>query len=445
MSSMNKVAKELKKAMTESDERKPKAYDTEATVARVDGDTLWVKIPGGETETPVRRTIDAKKGDKVMVRIANHRAWTAGNETNPPTDDTTARKAQNTAKSAQQEAQSAHQAADTAWMYADSAHEAAETAWAHAEDAYNAAYAANVAADIANGAATQAQTDADTARTMANRAIDDASAASQAAQTAQLAADDALADAAEANDQAIKAGEAAANAQSSADAAATSASTADQKADQAIEAATQANVAASGAVESLSIVEDVLGTLKWVSEHAEYVLTEDEEVVPSKYYFVALPQREGGTVYSPVTPEEGANPKALGYYEISSIKEAVSNYVATHLALGDNGLYIQTSTEEKTSRVLVSPTDGVVLYGPLGEVVAKYGTNTIIGNEEDTHIRISDEKVSFCEGNTEVAYISGEKLYITQSVVTDNMMVGENKWIWKFDPRDDSIFLKWIG
>lgn len=90
MSNMNKVAKELKKAMTESDERKPKAYDTEATVARVDGNTLWVKFPGGETETPVRRTIDAKPGDVVMVRVANHRAWTGGNSTNPPTDDTRA-------------------------------------------------------------------------------------------------------------------------------------------------------------------------------------------------------------------------------------------------------------------------------------------------------------------------------------------------------------------
>ena len=90
MSNMNKVAKELKKAMTESDERKPKAYDTEATVTHVDGNTLWVKFPGGETETPVRRTIDAKPGDVVMVRVANHRAWTGGNSTNPPTDDTRA-------------------------------------------------------------------------------------------------------------------------------------------------------------------------------------------------------------------------------------------------------------------------------------------------------------------------------------------------------------------
>ncbi len=90
MANMNKVAKEIKKAMTESDNKKPKAYDTEATVSRVDGDTLWVNFPGSENETPVRRTIDAKAGDVVMVRVANHRAWTAGNQTSPPTDDSTA-------------------------------------------------------------------------------------------------------------------------------------------------------------------------------------------------------------------------------------------------------------------------------------------------------------------------------------------------------------------
>ena len=87
---MDKLAKELKKQISASDDRKPKAYDTQAEVLRVEDGTAWVHIPGGVTETPVRMTINAKKGDMVNVHIADGTAWITGNGTNPPTDDSTA-------------------------------------------------------------------------------------------------------------------------------------------------------------------------------------------------------------------------------------------------------------------------------------------------------------------------------------------------------------------
>ena len=94
-SNMDKLAKELKKEMSASDERKPKPYDTQAEVVRVVDGTAWVHIPGGVEETPVRLTIDAKKGDTVNVHVANGTAWITGNSTRPPTDDTTANHAVN--------------------------------------------------------------------------------------------------------------------------------------------------------------------------------------------------------------------------------------------------------------------------------------------------------------------------------------------------------------
>ena len=94
-SSMDKLAKELKKQMTDSDERKPKPYDTQAEVLRVENGVAWVHIPGGVDETPVRLTINAKKGDNVNLHVANGTAWITGNSTNPPTDDSTANYAVN--------------------------------------------------------------------------------------------------------------------------------------------------------------------------------------------------------------------------------------------------------------------------------------------------------------------------------------------------------------
>ena len=66
------------------------SYDTTAEVLYVDGDTAWVRIPGGAPETPVEKSVAAKQGDIVQVRIANGRAWINGNNTAPPTDDTVA-------------------------------------------------------------------------------------------------------------------------------------------------------------------------------------------------------------------------------------------------------------------------------------------------------------------------------------------------------------------
>lgn len=87
MSDINQLASGLYKTLTESDNRKPKAYDVKAKVLRIEDDTVWVKIPGGIDETPVQRTDNANPGDDVRVRVAGGRAWLVGNNTNPATDD----------------------------------------------------------------------------------------------------------------------------------------------------------------------------------------------------------------------------------------------------------------------------------------------------------------------------------------------------------------------
>ncbi len=65
-------------------------YDTQATVTRVDGNTLYVHIPGGVEETPVKRTINASEGDTIQIRVGGGSAWAVGNASAPPTDDTQA-------------------------------------------------------------------------------------------------------------------------------------------------------------------------------------------------------------------------------------------------------------------------------------------------------------------------------------------------------------------
>lgn len=85
-----KTLKDLLSSLKTAGKPKTSAYDTTATVTRIEGGTAWVHIPGGVAETPVKLTISAKAGDNVQVRVSGGRAFMVGNASAPPTDDTVA-------------------------------------------------------------------------------------------------------------------------------------------------------------------------------------------------------------------------------------------------------------------------------------------------------------------------------------------------------------------
>lgn len=109
-------------------EDKTHPYDTPAKVLRVDGDTVWVHIDGGNPQTPVKRTIDCRKGDIVQVRVSGGGTWLTGNATNPPTDDTQANKAKQVADTAAKKSESAIKVAEAATKTAVTAEESANSA-----------------------------------------------------------------------------------------------------------------------------------------------------------------------------------------------------------------------------------------------------------------------------------------------------------------------------
>lgn len=89
-----RLIKQIAETIRQADRHKTHAYDTAATVVRVEGGTAWVHIPGGVDETPVKLTVDAKQGDTVQVRVSGGRAFLVGNATAPPTDNTLAERVQ---------------------------------------------------------------------------------------------------------------------------------------------------------------------------------------------------------------------------------------------------------------------------------------------------------------------------------------------------------------
>lgn len=112
-----KLVKQLLDAFRKSQSKGTQGYDSQAVVKRVESNTIWVHIPGGIDETPIRKTVSANVGDVIQIRVAGGRAFAVGNETSPPTDDTLAKAANQTAGKAKAVAEAAKvEAGDAAEM-----------------------------------------------------------------------------------------------------------------------------------------------------------------------------------------------------------------------------------------------------------------------------------------------------------------------------------------
>lgn len=330
---------EIIKALQEKN--KPQPYDTQATVTRIEGNTAWVAIPGGVDETPVQRTINAKAGDVVQVRVSGGTAFLVGNGTAPPTDDTRAVIAEQTA-----------------------------------ENAFKSALAASEAAD---------------------QAIASAAIAAEAAEAAE-----------------------------------TSATTAKQAADRSLA--------------QLTIVEDVAGTLSWIAENGEYVLTTDTSVVEGTVYFVYDSTAED---YSPVIdPDPEANPSEEGWY-VLDISDSQSEFIMKHLAVTSRGLWvlpdgIGTASDPQYGvnyKTLLAD-DGMYVYNGTGELVAKYGADVQIGSKKKQHLIFSQNGMSFYNQWNE---LTAQFKIGTQTVEYDDLAEGEAASVIVIRPGQEIISVSIAG
>ena len=155
-------------------------------------------------------------------------------------------------------------------------------------------------------------------------------------------------------------------------------------------------------------------------------------------------------------------------YALQSEFEELDDYVNAHMVLDEDELSILS---DSTAAKIALDLNGLSIYGTNG-IVAQYGEDAVIGDPEGFHITITADynntgfpRLSFYRGptdpDTEVAYISENKLYITQSVVLQNMDIGrkqneidpateqygKGQWSWKVHEVNgmNNLYLKWIG
>ena len=115
----NELLNNFIEALQRAGKPKTSAYDTTATVRRIEDGIAWVHIPGGVDETPVKLTINAEAGDIVQVRVSGGTAFLVGNATAPPTDDRTANRAVAQVAETRQAVSEVDEKADEAMKKAD--------------------------------------------------------------------------------------------------------------------------------------------------------------------------------------------------------------------------------------------------------------------------------------------------------------------------------------
>lgn len=366
---------------------KEKKTTYSAIVSRIDEEgVIWVYVAGADKDTPTAQTgVEVNKGDNVTVEWRNNKLYIAGNYSNPSTGVARVQDVEDAAKVAK-------------------------------ESAENAVYDAGRARD----AAEQAE----------GKAAEADAAAREAFVSAQSASD-----------------------------------------------------SAHSAITDLSLVEKVVNSIEWIAKHGYYSRSTDQEIYPDKMYFtlecnaVSSPtgnpssQRyyerygsgtdedpyyyvktedttvtTGKTYYtgtaSSVSQPTG-NPYDLLYYELQT-NEAVSQYLNSHLALTDNGLYI--IAEDSSYKALLSST-GLQIIDPQGRVVGIHGDIIQLGQKSEIHFEATANQLKFCTQNEDICWFGQNEygiweMHIANTFVEDMVRYGDYAFIKR---KNGNMSLKWLG
>ena len=181
--------------------------------------------------------------------------------------------------------------------------------------------------------------------------------------------------------------------------------------------------AANEANQSYSELEKVIGVFSWISDHGEYTRTQDTSVVAGKYYFALISGK-----YTYVIPNDDVDPSSLGYYELVSADATLADYLSSHLVTIDNGLEIVTSGID--SKVQIT-SGGVYLINDSGYPIAVFSEVITLGDNNGLHVTLSANppELAFWDGETKVAYVNSETLFIKSAEITDQFRIG--KFVWK--------------
>ena len=481
----------------------PRTSTHQATVLRTDNDgTTWVHIPGGADETPIHSTTaEAQPGDSVTVTIANGRATIGGNATSPAATGRTVEVVRGVAVDA---GETANRALDAASV----AEDAAVQALGSASVAASAAESAQESAGEAQKSAVQAVADAATASERAVSAQGSAQQANEYAVGALMGLSDVEKVVGALNwitehgswsptqDGTVEPGKqyyvldggSYSPVQNPTDDGMFSyALTQDVEIDpektyyeRVVEytyVLTQDTEIATGKTyyEQIVIYEYELtqdaeidpAKTYYVLVDGEYVVVEEPDVADIGTYYeqlqvvsydaVAEPDAEDLPTYyermehvSYVAVEEPVLADLPTYYERTvlyyelSIDVSVQNYIATHLALTDDGLNL-TADSSKYRAVLAN--DGLRILDPQGNIVGVHGEEVQLGSTGGIYFSATSNMLAFRTIDQLIAWFGQNndgiwEMHIQNTYAEDMVRFGDYAFIKR---QNGNMSLKWLG
>lgn len=184
---------------------------------------------------------------------------------------------------------------------------------------------------------------------------------------------------------------------------------ASEDAEDAKESAGVAKTAADNAVLSLSNVQDVVGVLDWITNHGTMTSQAGETFDANNVYFVVDQNGDyviGGTHYSLVTNPVAAD---IDSYYCLSIDRSIQNYVATHIVVDSEGLWI--IPDSGGNKVLIATggarktyeTAGTYIVGKVGNddvTLAKFlRNNAQIGQDASANLKMEFNRLVISDKN----------------------------------------------
>lgn len=193
---------------------------------------------------------------------------------------------------------------------------------------------------------------------------------------------------------------------------------AEASAESAQASADSASEYASRALGNLASVQSVTETLNWITAHGTMTLTTDTALDPSHVYFVVDANGDyyvGGTYYSVVSEPVLAD---IGSYYELSINESLNNYVATHLVVDTEGLWI--IPDAGGNKVLIATGQGST-YTSAGTYIV--GASAVLAK--------------FTADGSVIGVDDGTQAYLFQDYHSFQMINADgNTYFWVSDPRD---------
>lgn len=182
-------------------------------------------------------------------------------------------------------------------------------------------------------------------------------------------------------------------------------------------AAESAQNSADSALVSLATVEDVVGVLTWISEHGTMTSQAGGTFVDGQVYFVLDPAGDyviNNTHYSIVSEPVAED---IDDYYVLTIDESVQNYVATHIVVDTEGLWI--IPDAGGTKILIATGSGSTYTTAGTYIIGKVnGTDTIFAKFLESGATIQ------AENGTQIAHLGYGNSYSGSEVKSPYYTLG---------------------